>query len=110
MPRRVGLVLFVWGKSKSTIQHLTIKLAPLSRRDRFAGDPLWSTRLYTLSVQFLNRSAFVKELVEKHHLLQILSGCLVSTLAPACRRQSVAGGAPGNQGRPPNLFVLFVFV
>lgn len=67
-----------------------------------------STRLYTLSVQFLNRSAFVKGLVEKHHLLQILSGCLVSTLAPACRRQSVAGGAPGNQGRPPVVIIVIL--
>ncbi|CAM9943827.1 unnamed protein product, partial [Phaeothamnion confervicola] len=32
--------------------------------------------LYTLSVQFLNRSAFVNELVEQHNLLQILSQCL----------------------------------
>ncbi|CAB1102462.1 unnamed protein product [Ectocarpus sp. CCAP 1310/34] len=54
--------------------------------------------LYTLSVQFLNRSAFVKELVEKHHLLQILAGCLLSTLSRACKRQPARGGAPGNRG------------
>ncbi|CAM9996518.1 unnamed protein product, partial [Ectocarpus fasciculatus] len=47
--------------------------------------------LYTLSVQFLNRSAFVKELVEKHRLLQILAGCLLSTLSRACRQQTRDG-------------------
>ncbi|CAM9548831.1 unnamed protein product, partial [Choristocarpus tenellus] len=47
--------------------------------------------LYTLSVQFLNRSAFVKELVEKHHLLQILSGCLLSMLMPAYKWPPLLG-------------------
>ncbi|CAM9510809.1 unnamed protein product, partial [Ectocarpus sp. 8 AP-2014] len=43
------------------------------------------------------RSAFVKKLVEKHHLLQILAGCLLSTLSRACQRQPARGGAPGNR-------------
>lgn len=57
----------------------------------FFGDFL--SRLYTLSVQFLNRSAVVKELVEKHYLLQILGCCLVTTLEPACDSSEGTCGA-----------------
>lgn len=58
---------------------------------------LGSNSLYTLSVQFLNRSAFVKELVEKHHLLEILALCLSATLAPACEAPPNSPGENGEQ-------------
>ena len=54
--------------------------------------------LYTLSVQFLNRSAFVKELVEEHRLLEILADCLLTTLEPACRPTEGGDGEAGSQG------------
>ncbi|CAM9397421.1 unnamed protein product, partial [Chrysoparadoxa australica] len=43
------------------------------------------TSMYSLSVQFLNRSTFVNELVAEHRLLETLVNCLLTTLTPGMK-------------------------
>lgn len=80
-------------KNNFAIETQLFAFAPLPPLTCMCG--LRAVSLYTLSVQFLNRSAFVKELVEKHHLLQILAGCLLSTLVPACSEVTISGETQG---------------
>jgi hypothetical protein len=70
----------------------TRALVPVTR-DYARGVGISESCIFTLSVQFLNRSIFVNTLVEQHGFLSALSHCLLATLAPPARVSSTPRGA-----------------
>jgi hypothetical protein len=74
------MALMADQRFKASIAANYIKLVPDITKDFAQGIGYAEHSLQALSVQFLNRSAFVNELVEHNDLLQTLSRCLKQVL------------------------------